>query len=412
MCRTHVGRLLVGPTPCRWPVVLFVLIATTMGAKGDVFHLKSGGTIEGQLLESDGEEYKIRTGVGIVSVPQDAVERVEEAESPFAEYDRRARDAADTPEGQTALAAWCDQQGLRTEHKRHLLRAIELKPDYAPARRALGYTRVGDLWVEGRTLVARKDGAQATGDRKEEAPERLGRAIQGQWNRRIRAIKQMLESRRERTVEEGRAKILEIKDPLAILPLSEVLSRGNLGCRDLLVEALSAFSEDEATMNLTVIALVDPDAQIRARAVADLVRRADPRVVAQFRAALRSQSDRILRRAAYGLGELRAGAAIPELIDVLTAVRNRWVEVPVRAYLGTMPLVFDGTTVVQLGSGSRAVHHPVVGVGSIGDEIVNEWRYLPVTVYRTEVLEALKSITGENFGFERDQWRRWHEEYR
>jgi hypothetical protein len=26
------------------------------------------------------------------------------------------------------------------------------------------------------------------------------------------------------------------------------------------------------------------------------------------------------------------------------------------------------------------------------------------------VLEALKQITGQNFGFEREQWRRWYEE--
>jgi hypothetical protein len=34
------------------------------------------------------------------------------------------------------------------------------------------------------------------------------------------------------------------------------------------------------------------------------------------------------------------------------------------------------------------------------------WRW--VTVFRTDVLEALRRITGQNFGFEQDQWREWY----
>ncbi len=32
-----------------------------------------------------------------------------------------------------------------------------------------------------------------------------------------------------------------------------------------------------------------------------------------------------------------------------------------------------------------------------------------VTVYRTEVLEALRRLTGQDFGFEREPWQRWYE---
>jgi hypothetical protein len=35
-----------------------------------------------------------------------------------------------------------------------------------------------------------------------------------------------------------------------------------------------------------------------------------------------------------------------------------------------------------------------------------------VTVFRTEVLEALRTITGQDFGFEHAAWRRWYEERR
>jgi hypothetical protein len=40
----------------------------------------------------------------------------------------------------------------------------------------------------------------------------------------------------------------------------------------------------------------------------------------------------------------------------------------------------------------------------------NDWQYQRVTVYRTELLEALRRITGQDFGFDRDDWLRWYEQ--
>ena len=103
--------------------------------------------------------------------------------------------------------------------------------------------------------------------------------------------------------------------------------------------------------------------------------------------------------------------AVPDLIDALTAQRDRWVEVPMRRYLGGWPLVFDGVTISEVGPGVRVVtrpdlvwcqHYAVVDV-----DVVNRSVYREVTIYRTEVLEALKQITGENFGFDREAWTRW-----
>jgi hypothetical protein len=39
-----------------------------------------------------------------------------------------------------------------------------------------------------------------------------------------------------------------------------------------------------------------------------------------------------------------------------------------------------------------------------------EYQLRSVTVFRTEVMEALKRITGQNFGFDAVAWRRWYEE--
>lgn len=383
-------------------------------AVGDVFHLEGGGTLEGQLLSAADGHYTIRTTVGLVRIPILSVQRVEVADTPFEEYDARVQRVADTPADQTSLAEWCDEQGLRAEARRHWQRALELNPDYAPARRALGYVRVGELWVDGRRRAAAPRDTAVTSAPAED-PARVARVIQAQWRQRIRAIKRsFLDSSTPRLIDEGRLRVLEIRDPLAILPLAETLGAGNPLCRQVLVEALAAFPDDEATMNLAILGLLDPEFDVREQALHEIGRRQDPRVVARYRDALRTGDDVLVARAAAALGFLAADEAVPDLIEALAVQRHRWVEVPTRRWVQFWPHAFAVPIVISCYSGvTLASHEPRVGVcrGSLcGHWAVgeNRWAYRRVTVRRTEVLEALKRITGENFGFERERWRRWH----
>lgn len=318
------------------------------------------------------------------------------------EYADRRGIVRDTPAEQHALAQWCRENGLEHESRTHLRRAVELDPDYAPAWIELGYVRVGEHWVAGR--------ADDSGPPRREAdPAKLAAAAQTQWYIRIRAIRlNMLESSIARSVAEGRERILQITDPLAIVPLSDVLSRGNLACREALVEALRQFPEGEATMNLGVLCITDPDAGVRRCATSELLRRGDPRVVAQLRKALNSRDDGIVRRAAEAAAVLRPPALVPDLIRELTAERRRLVEVPVSRLYPDWQALYGPQQV----AGVIGPRPPQIGVAVPGSfvQIENEWRIRDVTVFRTEVLEALKAITGQNFGFSQPAWRRWHEE--
>lgn len=396
---------------------LLTALAACASATADVFHLRDGGRVTGQLLGTSETAYQVRTTVGIVSLPIDAVERRESAPSPFEEYDRRAADAAENADAHFQLAAWCDEHGLVSERRRHLRRTLELNPDHAAARAALGFVRVGSVWVDGRGGAARSGATavQPSPEDSAEAEAKLVRAVQGEWMRRIRAIRTgLLDSLNERHVEDGRRQIGEIRDPLAIVPLARVLAGGDRVCRELLVDRLAAFPQDEATMNLAVLALTDREADIRSRALAELRRRDDPRVSAQYRKALRSDNDELIRRAAVGLGALGAAEAVPELIETLTVQRNKMVEVPVRTYFGGWLSDFNEPTTVSLSGALRVNHNPEIGVVDYtgGVAVDNVFRLQRVTVYRTEVLEALKQLTGQNFGFEAAEWRTWYEERR
>ncbi|MBU0616181.1 MAG: HEAT repeat domain-containing protein [Planctomycetes bacterium] len=404
-----------------WGAVLAALVVTGMAlpARGDVLHLKSGGSIEGSIVERDGQRYKVRTLVGTVTVPADAVVRIEEKPSVLDEYVQRRGQVAETPAAQFELAQWCEEQGLKSAWRTHLKRAIELDADYEPARKALGFVRVGGMWVEGRSVA---DRPESIGEEKQASdPDAAGKdsekviaAIQSQWNVRIRAIKMnKLLSGSDRLVRAGRAGIVEIRDPLAILPLVRVLGDGNWACREALVSVLSHFPQDEATMHLAILALVDRDEGIRRQALVELKRRDDPRVIPQFRRALSTDNDEVIKQAAVGLGLLEATAAVPDLIDLLTARRDRMVEISTRTYFGDYVITFDTPTVISLGSVSHIRHHPVLGLPALGTGLVfvnREYQLRNVTVLRTEVMEALKQITGQNFGFDAAEWRRWYEE--
>jgi hypothetical protein len=406
---------------CLWSATLVAvgIAGAVLTANGDILHLTSGGSVEGTIVEQDGQTYKVRTIVGTVTLPADAVDHIEKKPSILDEYVKLRAAAADTPAAQVELAKWCEEQGLKAGWRTHLKRAIELDPDCEPARVALGFVRVAGMWVDGRTVLERPENVEekkkaGDGEGVESDDEKVVAAIQAQWTVQIRAIKKnLLETSVDRLKQRGRERIVAIRDPLAILPLARLLSEGNWACRDALVEVLSHFPLDEATLNLAVLALVDEDEAIRQRALAELKRRNDPRVIPQFRRALSSDNDQLIRRAAIGLGTLEAMSAVPELIDVLKAQRRKLVEVSTRSYFLDYPVVFDSPTVISLGQVSQIQHAPMIGIASIGIGLVSvqhEYQMRDVIVFRTEVLEALRKITGEDFGFDAADWGRWYQE--
>lgn len=425
--------------------VVAIAIGTAALCRGDVFHLKNGGSVEGALVEQDAENYMVRTTVGIATLPINSVDRIEKKPTILDEYEQRRGQMEDTVAAHLALAQWCAEQDYTAGWRTHLKAALRLDPDCAPAREALGYVQVDGKWVKksrlekaAATQPADSAASQPSGAASEKAAEKasekssdnaedaddleqpedqnseLVRAIQGQWYRQIRAIReQKLESANPRRVQEGRDKIMAIDDPLAVRPMVRALGEGGAAARGVLLEALSRFSNDEATVNIAVLAIVDPEETIRHDALVELKRRDDPRVSLQFRKGLYSKNDELVRRAAIGIGVLRDKSAVPDLIELLTAQRTKLVEISTRAFFREMFGVFTSRYNYTTGSGQTIGYFPTVEVNSPGFHNVivdRDYQYRHVTVYRTEVLEALRGITGQNFGFDAADWRRWYEE--
>lgn len=406
-----------GPTGCFAMALALCLSAT---AFGEILYLKEGGSVEGEVQEINENGYRVRTVYGVIVVPFESVIRREESVAIVTQYDQKLRTLEDTAAAQFELAAWCDANGMKAEFRRHAQRAIELDPEYEPARTALGFVRVNGLWIDGRAAADKSASKPADGvkPRKPSRPEESDEeamisAIQAQYTGRIRAIRSTyLDSSAPDLVAEGKKRIQEFDDPLAILPLCRVLSNGSEASRQSLVDLLARFPQDEATLNLAAIALMDRSGEIRHAALGHLTKRDDPRIASQFRKALGSDNDMLIRRASIGLGLFKTVGAVPELIDVLTAQRRKRIEMPVNRYISGWQHVFNQPTSLQIGRSVNVKHLPQVGIATAGSFPLpdTEMRVQDVTVFRTEVLEALVAITGVNHGFDAAAWRRWYQE--
>ncbi len=233
---------------------------------------------------------------------------------------------------------------------------------------------------------------------------------------RIRAIyKGYLEhlsdgKRGDKQLAEARKRLWQLDDPLAIGPATRLLAQGKPAARLLLVEWLERFADDEAQVNLLALTLLDPDLAVRERATRALARISDPRIPRNLTAALASDDDQIVRNAAYALGALHVYDAVDDLIPVLTTTRKVRRLVPREELVQGMGQAYVAGIRYRVARGV-AQAEPIIGVAGyaagLGEGAAMKRITEQQVVYRTEVQEALISLTGQNFGFDEMKWNDW-----
>ncbi|MFO0973633.1 MAG: HEAT repeat domain-containing protein [Phycisphaerae bacterium] len=373
--------------------------------------LKDGRVFDGAVVSETDAQIRLRVMHGVVDVEKDEVAMRQPGDPPWVRYDQEKSKHADTAAGHFELAQWCREQSLSTLARAELRIALQRDPDYEPARVALGYVRQGREWVMPKR-PAKPEPATEEKARREE--ERLTRQIVSRWHTTVNQIRtSKLDGRgrdeSSRLFAAGRKQIMDIRDPLAIPAIAAVLSGGTEPTRRLMVEALARFPEDDATLNLTVIALFDPSPQVRRRAAEVLLPRHDGRVVRELRDALQSDEEAVLRNAAVALGVLRAVEAVPDLIPRLETRFIGPVNVPRSVLVTGLLGCFCGPTLQIIDGFPVYYYPPEVAVLGYGTVIGTYWatEIGVVSIYRTEVQEALIAISGQNLGFDHDAWQRW-----
>ncbi len=381
-------------------VAWFVLLgaALTCGAaRGEVFNLHDGGQIRGELVnrdESPRKTYVIKTASGgSVTLDAEQVKDVRRQSAAEMQYDRIRSGYPDTVEGQWKLAEWCRENRLPTQRKVHLERVIELNPDHAPARHALGYAQMHGRWARKESLMAENGYVRYKGSwvlpQEVEILEaqRKEQLAQAEWTRKLKRWHSWFGTERG---EEALAAIKAIDDPSAAKPLIKYLNGGaRRDLRTIYVEALGHIDNPVSMAALVDASLYDADDEIRLASLDQVVSHQFKPAVTRYTAGLKHKNNLVVNRAAYCLSEMKDPAAIGPLIDAL---------------------VTKHTFVIQRGSpgGMGATFGQGPGGGFGGLSVGSSTQTIVQRVENRDVLRALVSLSGgTNFDFDVHAWKYW-----
>jgi hypothetical protein len=438
------------------------LAALAGPAAADTIYLRGGGKIEG-LVETDatqpGKVFVLtRTSSRPFEFRKEQVLRVERQDDALREYVAR-RDALEhaSAQEQYDLGVWCEDNGLLGPATAHFQRAVELDPGHADAHKKVGHVELNGKWVtydelrQAQGLVKHK-GKWISRQEKDELDEKQNfSAEQQSWARRLKVLRQkwLLGDPQQRA--QAEEQLAAIRDPSAVAPLVHTFGADPAAVRIRLAKLVAAVPGDEAAAALARLVLVEPELEVRQEFLHQLVTRHDPETVTRFARALGSKDVTVVGRAAWALGMLDAVSAVPKLIPVLVKVEQQMVVQPQAnpspglsatfTSMGPGPILPGGAGGYAVGGGAGGTVGPYVGGGTsipvltgpvVGPGVVafgatsvpfgtgvglntgggvnpNAPAVSVVTrVYRNEeVYQALVKLTGMDFGYDQDAWRRW-----
>lgn len=386
----------------RLTVAALVLLAAGRAAGETVFVLTTGGRVTGELLnpeETPRQKFVIRAvGGARVTLEPSQVKQVLITRPEELQYEKIRPKYPDTVEGQWALAEWCFQQRLTAQREKHLRRVIELDPDHAEARRALGYSQLDGEWVTREEIMTRRGYQRYKGrwrtPQEIELLEKKRRVeiAEKEWAQKLGRWRDWLGTERD---PQGRRNILAIDDPHAV----EALTRNLTGdpsahARTLYIEVLAKIGSPEAIEALAVCSIEDPVEEVRLTCLDYLEKKERPEVVAYYVGKLRAKDNRVVNLAAIGLGRMKDPSAVGPLIDALITVHKFKVSTGNPGSISTTFGTGPG------GSGAP----PGAGGLSVGGRPRIVSRY----IRNRYVLDALIALTGQNFNFDERAWKYWY----
>ena len=385
--------------PVMATAVAMLWCGTVVPAMGEVFHLSSGGSIEGTLLnpdESPRMTYEVETSSGKLVLGRNTVRDVVAFSEQLKQYETFLPRMPDTIEGQFQMARWCDKNNLPEKRDYHYNEILKKEPDNEAARRALGYDRFQGKWIirdewnrqqgyvrEGRSWRYPQDITMS--ERAATIEEK-----QVEWRKQIRILYRSLRRGGDKA-QQAAAEIQKINDPYAALPLIEILNDERVpAIKELIIEALTNIDTSESTMALVKVAADDEDPSIRDRATIGLENRDNRLAVNYLISKLDSKSNERINRAALVLARLKNPSSVRPLIEALVTTHKYKIQ--------------------QGGQPGRTT----AGFGDTGGGGMSFGQKGPIEVERNienhAVLRALLEIIEEdvNFQFDEASWKLWY----
>jgi hypothetical protein len=422
-----------------------LMAASAGSARADIVELRGGGQIQGKVVPDPTNKDRVQVlllqGRRPLSFQKGQIVRVVPKASPLDDYVVKREKAAGTAEAQYELGYWCEQNRLTDLAKLHYEQALSHDRDFELAHKKLGHTKVEGSWLTRDDLTAAQGlvkykGRWVTPEEKTklEDGEKLS-AAQGSWLRRIRMLKQALMNGSADRRREAESQLMAIRDSDAVRPLVRVFGQDEAPRRILLALVLSAIAGPEATAALVQRVLDEPDSEVRTVTFDHLKQRNDAGVNRRFIRALGSEDVKVINRAAWALGNLNAVESVPHLVPMLITYEDRIVVPPldgsgsipspsVPVTPGVVPRAYSNygvvvTTPPAVGNGVIASGMGVVPWNGVPPGFIPGGNYAgpgkPIqdahvetfTYRNVEVLGALQKLTGEDFGYDIETWRRW-----
>jgi hypothetical protein len=388
--------------PVRCLALVGMVCATIAGlagadARAEVFHLANEGKLRGELLNKDEiprKQYIIQTAEGAkVTLDRAAVVKVEHERPEQLEYERIRPTYPDTVAGQWELAEWCREHKLGEARKAHLERIIELDPEHAQARRALGYGKIAGRWVTQEQLMTERGYKFYKGrwvlpqEIELEEQSRKVELAEKEWIRKLKRWRGWLED--DQKSENARRDIAEITDPFAVKALAAALKvERNERVRILYCEALGGIGTPAALGLLIDYSLADADEDVRITALDELEKHKHPDLTAMFVKGLKHKDNAVVNRAALGLARMADPSSIRPLIDALVTTHK---------------------FTVRTGSeGGTSAAFSRDGSGGGGIAMGSSTQVISQDMRNEAVRDTLVQITGMNYDFDTKAWTDWY----
>ncbi len=379
-----------------------LLLSAAGPSRADVFQLKDGGEVAGTVVEkTDDGGYVLRTPEGaVVSLKRNMLERIVEDNAALEEYRQRSRKTPDTADAQRQLAEWCREHKLGDEADLHLARVAELDPHDDDARRALGFQKVGNRWLNADELMAARGMQFFEG--KYRTPQDIAlrqrskqeETASTQWFHNVRLWRDWLEKGRAERVAEAHALITAINDPAAAPALARLLNEEkNHDIFELMLATLAQLDHPVAVQTLVSYSL-DPDMgrETREQCLDYLTNGKHAISVLPYVQALKSKDNRVVNLAGRALDQIGDPAAISPLIDALVTTHKYQVQ----------PESSGGSPIgAAFGSGA-GMSGGGLSMGGSGPKVITR------AEQNDSVLRALIKLSGKkNFEFDKQAWRAW-----
>ncbi len=379
-------------------VALFVGSTWSLVARADVFELSSGGRLEGKLLPAEDSSklncvIELSSG-GRVTVARSQITKIDFVTDAVTEYQKLARTSPDTVEAHLKLAEWCREHKLRDERRQHLERVLELDPNHAETRTALGYQQKNGQWMNRDDIMAARGLVLYEG--KYLAPQQVellkqqkeSRVTQADWSNRIEQLRRWITGKRADKASQAHADIRAIQDPQAADAIVATLRREkDPQLKRLWIETAARLNSHVAVDALVNLSLNDLDEDIRHVCLDHLIKSRRPGLSTPYVRALKDKDNEMVNRAGAALAQIRDPETLGPLIDALVTKHKIKVSDanPDQHAYSFSP---DGGGAFSF--------------GGKGPQFVVE------TFKNRPVLDAILTMSDSaNFGFDQAQWRAW-----